>query len=56
MFEIISEVKYHDEALHNRVKQAADKKFGTKSSYVKSLWILKEYKSKGGKWKKSKKK
>jgi len=49
MFEIISEVKYHDEALHNRVKEAANKKFGTKSSYVKSLWILKEYKSRGGK-------
>jgi hypothetical protein len=49
MFEIISEVKYHDEALHQRVKQAADKKFGSKSSYVKSLWIIKEYKSRGGK-------
>jgi hypothetical protein len=49
MFEILSEVKYADESLHTRVKQAADKKFGTKSSYVKSLWILKEYKSRGGK-------
>lgn len=49
MFEIISEVKYRDEALHTKVKEAANKKFGTKSSYVKSLWILKEYKSRGGK-------
>lgn len=49
MFEIISEVKYRDEALYNRVKQAANKKFGEKGSYVKSLWILREYKSRGGK-------
>lgn len=49
MFEIISEVKYADKELHESVKRAADKKFGNKSSYVKSLWILKEYKNKGGK-------
>jgi hypothetical protein len=49
MFEVTSEVKYRDEALHDRVKKAADNKFGGKSSYVKSLWILREYKSRGGK-------
>lgn len=49
MFEIISEVKYRDEELYNRVKQAANKKFGDKTSYVKNLWILREYKSRGGK-------
>jgi hypothetical protein len=49
MFEVISEVKYRDDALHNRVKEAANKKFGTKNSYVKNLWILREYKSRGGK-------
>lgn len=49
MFEVVSEVKYRDEALHDRVKKAADNKFGGKSSYVKSLWILREYKSRGGK-------
>lgn len=49
MFEIISEVKYRDESLYNSVKKAADKKFGAGNSYVKNLWILKEYKSKGGK-------
>lgn len=49
MFEIISEVKYVDKTLHESIKRTADKKFGNKSSYVKSLWILKEYKNKGGK-------
>jgi hypothetical protein len=49
MFEAISEVKYRDEALHDRVKKAADHRFGNKSSYVKSLWILREYKARGGK-------
>jgi hypothetical protein len=47
--EIISTVEYKNEELHTQVKRAADKKFGTGSSYVKSLWILREYKSKGGK-------
>jgi predicted acyl esterase len=42
-------VKYADSDLHNRIKQEAEKKFGAKSSYVKNLWIHKEYKKRGGK-------
>jgi len=47
MFEVISSVEYKDSALHNSVKQKADKLF-PKNSYVKSLWILREYKKRGG--------
>lgn len=46
---IFAAVKYQNTELHNSVKQAAQKKFGDKSSYVKNLWILKEYKKRGGK-------
>jgi hypothetical protein len=42
-------VKYADSELHSRIKQEAEKKFGAKSSYVKNLWIHKEYKKRGGK-------
>jgi predicted acyl esterase len=42
-------VKYADSDLHNRIKQEAEKKFGAKSSYVKNLWIHREYKKRGGK-------
>jgi hypothetical protein len=47
MFEVLSSVEYKDKALHDRVKQSADKLF-KKDSYVKNLWILKEYKKRGG--------
>ena len=41
-------VNYKDKDLINRVRQDADKKFSG-NSYVKNLWILKEYKKRGGK-------
>lgn len=47
--EIFSKVKYLDEKLRTKVGQDADKKFGAKNSYVKNLWILREYKKRGGK-------
>lgn len=47
MFEVISSVTYKDSALHNAVKQKADKLF-PKNSYTKNLWILREYKKRGG--------
>jgi hypothetical protein len=42
-------VEYENKNLLNTVKDAAQKKFGDKSSYVKNLWVLKEYKKRGGK-------
>jgi hypothetical protein len=48
MFDLFSAVNYKDQALYNRVKSEANKKFA-KNSYVKNLWILKEYKKRGGK-------
>jgi ribosomal protein L23 len=49
MENIFAAVKYADSELHSRIKQEAEKKFGAKSSYVKNLWIHKEYKKRGGK-------
>tara|TARA_B110000503_G_scaffold75155_1_gene115984 strand:+ start:1460 stop:1708 length:249 start_codon:yes stop_codon:yes gene_type:complete len=49
MEELFAAVKYADTKLHDRVKQEAEKKFGAKNSYVKNLWIHKEYKKRGGK-------
>ena len=46
--EILIAVEYQDKNLHNSVKKAADKKF-PKDSHVKNLWVLKEYKKRGGK-------
>jgi len=39
-----------NKALYNKVKQQADKKFDKPSAY-KSAWIVKTYKSSGGKYK-----
>ena len=47
--EIFAAVEYQDTKLLNSVKDAADKKFGSNRSYVKNLWILREYKKRGGK-------
>lgn len=47
--EMFSKVKYLDDNLRQKVGQDADKKFGSKNSYVKNLWILREYKKRGGK-------
>jgi len=47
--DVFAAVDYKDSSLLNTVKQAADKKFGSKRSYVKNLWVLKEYKKRGGK-------
>lgn len=47
--EIFSKVKYLDKDLRSKVGQDANKKFGEKNSYVKNLWILREYKKRGGK-------
>jgi hypothetical protein len=44
----IGGVNYQDKELYNEVKKSADSKF-PKNSYVKNLWILREYKKKGGK-------
>lgn len=46
---IFSKVNYLNEDLRKKVGQEANKKFGNKNSYVKNLWILREYKRKGGK-------
>ena len=49
MNDMFAAVKYADTDLHNRIKQEAEKKFGAKTSYVKNLWVHKEYKKRGGK-------
>jgi hypothetical protein len=48
MEEVLIAVEYKDKKLFDSVKTTADKKF-PKNSYVKNLWILKEYKKRGGK-------
>lgn len=48
MQEILAAVTYKNADLINKVRQDADKKFSG-DSYVKNLWILKEYKKRGGK-------
>ena len=45
---ILEAVKYKDASLYESVKRDADKKF-PKNSYVKNLWIIREYKKRGGK-------
>jgi len=49
MEELFAAVKYADTELYNRIKKEADKKFGPKGGYAKNLWVLKEYKKRGGK-------
>jgi hypothetical protein len=51
MTSIFAKVEYLDQKLHQSVKKEADSKFGAENSYVKNLWVLKEYKKKGGKTK-----
>lgn len=41
-------VVYEDKSLHESVRKNADRKF-PKNSYTKNLWILREYKRRGGK-------
>jgi hypothetical protein len=48
MDSILAAVKYKDTDLIEKVREAANKKFSG-NSYVKNLWILKEYKKRGGK-------
>jgi hypothetical protein len=48
MESIFAAVKYQNENLINEVRQDANKKFSG-NSYVKNLWVLKEYKRRGGK-------
>lgn len=48
MQEILAAVTYKNADLINKVRQEADKKFSG-NSYVKNLWVLKEYKKRGGK-------
>lgn len=45
----VAAVNYLNEELYKDVKEKANKKFGADTSYVKSLWILKTYKERGGK-------
>ena len=49
--ELFASIEWADEKLHEQVKQEADKKFPG-NSYAKNLWILREYRSRGGKVKK----
>lgn len=44
----IAGVIYENQSLLSSVRKDADKKFG-KNSYTKNLWVLKEYKKRGGK-------
>lgn len=44
-----SEVEYLDKEKLSEVKRVAEEKFGKNNSYVKNLFILKEYKKRGGK-------
>jgi hypothetical protein len=44
----IEAVKRLDNELYLKVKNLADEKFGSKNSYVKNLWIQKEYTKRGG--------
>jgi hypothetical protein len=44
-----AEVEYLDKEKLAEVKRVADQKFGEKNSYVKNLFVLKEYKKRGGK-------
>ena len=44
-----SKVEYLDKDKLAAVQEAADKKFGAKTSYVKNLWVIREYKKRGGK-------
>jgi hypothetical protein len=53
---VFASVEYNDSELLSRVKDAANKKFGERNSYVKNLWVLREYKKRGGKVKYSGKK
>lgn len=48
MDSILAAVNYKDKDLIEKVREAANKKFSG-NSYVKNLWILKEYKKRGGK-------
>lgn len=47
--DVFSKVDYKDSGLKSKVQKEANDKFGQKNSYVKNLWILKEYKKRGGK-------
>ena len=49
LLESLAAVDYKDEKLLSSVKEAAQKKFGDKHSYIRSLWVLREYKKRGGK-------
>jgi len=51
----MAKITYLDEDLYERVKRDADKKF-RKDSYVKHMWVLKEYERRGGKTSKEGKK
>lgn len=44
----LAAVNYKNSELIKKVRQQADQKF-SKDSYVKNLWVLKEYKKRGGK-------
>jgi len=50
-----AKVDYLNKELYQKVRQDANKKFD-KDSYVKNLWVLKEYKRRGGKVKQTGKK
>jgi len=47
----MAKITYLNKDLYNKVKKEADKKFN-KDSYVKNLWIMKQYEKRGGKLKK----
>lgn len=45
----LAKVTYLNQELYKNVRKDADDKFGGENSYVKNLWVLKEYKKRGGK-------
>jgi hypothetical protein len=47
-FYSVAGVNYQNKELYNEVRKDADKKF-PKNSYLKNLWVLREYKKRGGK-------
>jgi hypothetical protein len=51
MDQVFAKVTYVDQVLLQSVRRSADEKFGKKNSYVKNLWVLKEYRKRGGRTK-----
>ena len=46
--DIFCNISYESPTIHFRTKNEAEEVFGVAHSFIKSLWILESYKSKGG--------